>query len=395
MDRASHPPPVRIAEVDGEASLGFETPLLDEHGAQRGVLGVGAAEREELHGALGRTWFPATARLDHEDAAFVERKPDARRGTTDDGEGEMPLVELREPVYVVGTKSQVMNPHAHDATTPGAEADDEARLVDAHGHLDLAEDPEGEARAAIARGVHRFVVAGVSAGTLPHVHGVPPWRLACGSGIHPWTLTNGVDPRALDSVARTAEVADFVGEFGLDRIDDVRRGRDAKVAEDVFETLVALSTTLGKSAVIHVVHAHDRALGLLARARSRPPFVVHAFRSSGDVALRYARLGGYLSVGHDVLDARNGARWRDVVARVGLSSLVLESDAPDPRAAGKRRARDVADIAASLAEFAGATSTEVARRTTENAERLFFAGRPRARTDGAEVLPSPSAAMDR
>jgi TatD DNase family protein len=101
---------------------------------------------------------------------------------------------------------------------------------------------------------------------------------------------------------------------------------------------------------------------------------MHAFSGSPEIARECISLGFAISVAGPVT-YRNAVRPVEVVRGVSLEHLVLETDAPDMtpepfRGRGNEPAFLV-EIARKVSEIKGITLAEVARVTTENAERLF------------------------
>ena len=124
---------------------------------------------------------------------------------------------------------------------------------------------------------------------------------------------------------------------------------------------------------LHVVGAHEVALEIL---NTQGPLkfggVVHSFSGSAEVALRYINLNLHLGV---------TARWslggakklRAALCEVDVSSLLLESDAPDQSAIKNLRNDPTAiiDAAAWVAEQKGLTTNGVLVQCSKNAAALF------------------------
>jgi TatD DNase family protein len=102
--------------------------------------------------------------------------------------------------------------------------------------------------------------------------------------------------------------------------------------------------------------------------------VLHYFSGRLDDAQRYIDLGFLVSV-HTSVTHPKAAALRDVVARLALETLVVETDSPYGAPQAFRGQRNepayVAEAVRQIAELHGVAIEQVARITSENALRLF------------------------
>jgi TatD DNase family protein len=273
------------------------------------------------------------------------------------------------------------------------------QLFDAHCHLQderLAPQLEAVMARAAEAGVTRFLCCGSAesdwAAVAPlakRFAGVRP-----SLGLHPWYVRERT-AAWLDTLrARLLETGAAVGEIGLDHVLDRATHADQ---EAVFLAQLDLAAELGRPVSVHCRQAWGRVLEIL-EARRAPPagLMVHSFSGSPELVPRLTALGVYVSFSCSL--ARSGnTRGRRAAPLVRPDRLLAETDSPDipppprPGAAGLTDAQgrplnepaNLPLVVATLAELRGETVEETARRTRENAERLF-GGPGGDRADGAE-----------
>ncbi len=254
-------------------------------------------------------------------------------------------------------------------------------LVDTHCHLDPAYFPDG-ADAAIARaesaGVDGFVVVGVGRDLGPARHAVAlagrlSDRVGAAVGIHPHdaaTWSKEVHDE-LAGLARSEAVV-AVGEIGLDYHYD-HSPRDTQ--RDVFARLVALARKVKKPIVIHTREAAADTLALLESEGARDVGgVIHCFSEDRPFAERALDLGFDLSFS-GIVTFKGARAIHEVAAWAPLDRILVETDspylAPVPLRGKPCEPAYIVHTAKRVAELRGVTVDDVARATTENAERRF------------------------
>lgn len=258
-------------------------------------------------------------------------------------------------------------------------------LIDTHCHLDatdFAADRAEVLKAAKAVGVSGLVIPAVEPGSFGAL------RTCCRSssdgdlkcypayGIHPLYLP-ALDDAALpvlrqwlasEMVGERPPVA--VGEIGLDHFVP---GFDAARQELFLIEQLKIARDFDLPVLLHTRRSVDQVLKCLRRVRVRGG-IAHAFNGSRVQAETFIALGFGLGFGGAMTFA-GSTRIRKLAAELPLSSLVLETDAPDiPPAwlAGRRNApAELSRIAAVLAELRGIAVGEVAASTTHNASALL------------------------
>ena len=105
---------------------------------------------------------------------------------------------------------------------------------------------------------------------------------------------------------------------------------------------------------------------------------MHCFSGDWLLAEQVLDLGLLISI-PGVVTFKNSTTLQDVVQRVPLSSLVVETDgpylAPQPHRGARNEPALLAHTVAKIAELRLISPAEVARQTTCNAEKLFHLDR--------------------
>jgi TatD DNase family protein len=198
-------------------------------------------------------------------------------------------------------------------------------------------------------------------------------------GVHPHDSRHADSndaQRSLGELARDPRCV-AVGECGLDFDRDFS---PRPVQERVFEAQLELAAAVGKPVFLHERAAHTRFAAILARWRPRlTAAVVHCFTGAGDELDAYLAMDLHIGITGWICDERRGLHLRELVRRVPLERLMLETDAPflTPRTMpgrGKRARNEPAYLPYVLAAVASALGVQpatVAAATTATAHRFF------------------------
>jgi TatD DNase family protein len=262
--------------------------------------------------------------------------------------------------------------------------------IDTHCHLDAPEFatdiPAVRARASQA-GVGLCVLPAVEVANFDAVRDLAHrFGDAYALGIHPLCVARAQDGdlQALDD-ALTRWRGDprlvAVGEIGLDYfVPDLREGPLRERQEYFYREQLKLARRHGLPVVLHVRRSVDRVLKGL-RDIEVPGGIAHAFNGSVQQAQAFIGMGYKLGFGGAVTFDR-ALQLRELARVLPLSSLVLETDAPDiaphwlyrtaaERADGTPQARnepgELPAIAAVVAGLRGVALPALAEATHENA----------------------------
>ena len=209
------------------------------------------------------------------------------------------------------------------------------QLIDTHTHLDFPDfDEDRVSVLAEARdlGVEKLVVLGVEHGNWQRL-----WdQVLAHDGLY---ATFGLHPVYLDShrphhlqvleqwlhKLHGHEKLCAVGEFGLDYyLPELDRERQ----QLLFEAQLELAQRFELPVLLHVRRAHAQVIATLKRFKLRRAGIIHAFAGSYEEAREYLKLGFKLGLG-GAATWPQANRLRQVLPRLPLDAVVLETDSPD------------------------------------------------------------------
>lgn len=147
------------------------------------------------------------------------------------------------------------------------------------------------------------------------------------AGVHPHDAASApVDlAERLEALATHPSVV-AIGEAGLDYN---RNFSPRDVQRSVFEVQAALAAQLRKTLFVHDRDSDGEVLDILQTAGNTPSqVIVHCFTGDGATLDGYLQAGYWIGITGWVCDRRRGAGLRDIVTRIPLERLLIETDAP-------------------------------------------------------------------
>ncbi|RUO60349.1 TatD family hydrolase [Pseudidiomarina insulisalsae] len=254
-------------------------------------------------------------------------------------------------------------------------------FIDSHCHLDKLKLDEFEGslqqvlQNAKQANVQQMLCIGVTLEDFPKMRElVAPYpQVAISCGVHPLYIAKHalVEEQLREYVQDDAVVA--VGETGLDYYYDA----DSKaIQQRSFAYHIELANSFDKPLIIHTRDARDDTLSLLRNGHAeRCGGVLHCFTESYEMAKQAIDdLDFFISIS-GIASFRNATELRDVVKKLPLNKLLIETDspwlAPVPHRGKQNQPAYVADVAKCVADIKGVTLAEVAEQTTANFFRLF------------------------
>lgn len=249
-------------------------------------------------------------------------------------------------------------------------------LIDSHCHLDFSEfdtDRKSILSHCEQLGVKKIVVPGVMASSWNRLFTVCQQSdmLYPALGLHPMFMSEhqNKDLKELtENIAIHKPVA--IGEIGLDFYIP-EHDKAGQIL--LFEQQLTIAKESGLPVILHVRKAHDQTL-LLLKKHTVIGGIVHAFSGSEQQAQHYIKLGFLFGVGGAITHKR-ATRLRKLFSTLPLSSLVLETDAPDMPLSNMSEQRNTPEniptILDSLVEIRSESKKEIAEITTANCERVL------------------------
>lgn len=195
-------------------------------------------------------------------------------------------------------------------------------------------------------------------------------------GVHPLEENLSVELAQLRHWCGLPQVV-AVGETGL----DYHYSADTKEAQKIsFERHLQVASELEKPLIVHTREARQDTLDLIREYSGPAAGVLHCFTESWEMAREAIDMGYYISIS-GIVTFRNAEALRDVVRKLPLDRLLIETDspylAPVPHRGKSNEPSLLPHVAECIAELKGISAAELAERTTENFFRLFRACRPK------------------
>lgn len=201
------------------------------------------------------------------------------------------------------------------------------------------------------------------------------------------TRAETFDPARYRALAASSKKVVAIGECGLDyyRVpDNVTLEVLKQHQQETLRLQFDLALELGLPVMIHCREAHADVAALLEEySRAGKPLRgdIHCFTGTWAEAERYLALGFFLSFTGIITfppkaaEKTKGETLQDVVAKVPLERLLVETDAPYLAPVPYRGKRNepayVRHVAEKVAELKGLTFDEVAAQTLKNSRKLF------------------------
>lgn len=163
-----------------------------------------------------------------------------------------------------------------------------------------------------------------------------------------------------------------IGEIGLDyHYDEPDRGTQKKW----FERQLSLAREVGLPVSIHSREAAQDTLEIMKAAHAEEiGGVIHCFSYGWDMAKIYLDMGFYLGIG-GVVTFKNGKKLKEVVSKMPLERIVLETDAPylspEPYRGKRNHSGNLVFVVEEIAKIKGILVEEVYEATRKNALDMY------------------------
>lgn len=277
-----------------------------------------------------------------------------------------------------------------------------SEIFDTHAHLcDAAFDEDREAIIADlgAHGVGAFTEIGFdlpsSRAALALAERYP--QVYAAVGFHPDHSDHlrDEDVETLRQMVENDKKIVAIGEIGLDyhytREGILRRAAAAgkepdpeslatadpepEIQKACFRRMLQLARALGLPINVHSREAAQDTYDLIVEEHGyENSGIIHCFGYPVEMAERFVKLGLYVGVG-GVVTFKNSRKLKEVVGRIPIERIVLETDcpymAPVPKRGTRNDPRNLPYVVEEIASLRQMDPAEVIRITTENAKRVY------------------------
>lgn len=161
-----------------------------------------------------------------------------------------------------------------------------------------------------------------------------------------------------------------VGECGLDFYWD-KEFKEKQI--EVFRRQIELSIKFDKPLIIHMRDASEATYNVLSEYKDLKG-IMHCYSGSAEMVEMYLKIGLHISLGGPVT-FKNGRVPKEVAKIVPIDKLLIETDAPylspHPFRGKTNEPARVKLVAEEIAKIRDIPYTELAKKTAENAYKLF------------------------
>jgi TatD DNase family protein len=251
-------------------------------------------------------------------------------------------------------------------------------IIDTHAHLDSTvfdEDREEVINRAIQAGIGKIVNVGFNRETIPTTIALAEKHemIYAAVGWHPQDAIN-MQPEDLDWIEELGGHPKVVaiGEIGLDYYWDTS---PKDIQQQVFREQIRLARRLSKPIIIHNRDAHQDVVRILREEKaSDVGGIMHCYSGSWEIARECLEMNFYISFGGPIT-FKNAVQPKEVLAKVPLNRLLIETDAPylapHPYRGKRNESAHVKLVAEAAAEIKQVNVDEIIQITTNNAINLL------------------------
>ncbi len=251
-------------------------------------------------------------------------------------------------------------------------------LIDSHAHLEMPEfkrDLEAVIQRAQDSGVGYIFTVGTEKKdwkrTLEIANSHPSIYVILGVHPHNAKEIDGETYPILRELCQNKKVKAY-GEIGLDFFRNLSP-RDVQLNR--FREQIGLAKELQLPIVVHDREAHQETLEILKTEKAEEcSGIIHCFSGDYEMAKACIDMGFCISIPGSIT-FKNAERFREIVKRLPLESLLVETDAPfitpEPFRGKRNEPSYVKYTAQKVAEIKKISFEKVAEMTTENALRIY------------------------
>jgi len=250
------------------------------------------------------------------------------------------------------------------------------KLIDVHCHLDLEpfdEDRELVLERSVDNNISDIIIPGTQKIYWDKIRNLctKHKQLHACYGLHPYWVNNHnkQDLKLLDTYIELYRPV-AIGECGLD-FRPQQADKDTQL--NFFENQLLIAENHNLPVVIHSVKATEKVIEIIRKFKNLTG-MIHSYSGSLEQAHQLIDLNFFISASGSVTYGR-AKKMQSVMKEIPLTSLLLETDAPDqPDEKNSDKRNEPAylvNTARFIAELRGDSFENIARQTTMNAEKLF------------------------
>ncbi len=193
-------------------------------------------------------------------------------------------------------------------------------------------------------------------------------------GIHP-SHVHELDEEKMEWLEKTALTEKKVVAIGETGLDYYWNTSPHEVQKMWFVRQIELAKKVNLPLVIHAREASQDTFDLLKEHKaSEVGGVIHCYSGSAEMAKEYVKMGFFIGVG-GVLTFKNSKTLKDVVDKISLEHIVIETDSPYLAPVPYRSKRNcsiyLTGVVKEISRIKGISEEEVIRITCENAKKLY------------------------
>ncbi|MFY0676987.1 MAG: TatD family hydrolase [Neptuniibacter sp.] len=253
-------------------------------------------------------------------------------------------------------------------------------FIDSHCHLDRLDlslydnDFSKLLNAAHDRDVEKMLCVSISMEQFPAMYDLikSSPSVFASVGVHPLSAAEEqVDAETLSEMTELNKIV-AIGETGLDYYYQTDTQEHQLQS---FQTHLQVASKHKLPVIVHTRDAREDTLQMIkAHGDPESAGVLHCFTESWEMAKAAMDLNYSISFS-GIITFRNAEELRDVVKKVPLDRILIETDAPYlapvPHRGKKNEPKFVVDVAQCVADLKGISIEKLAEITTDNFHRLF------------------------
>ncbi len=192
-------------------------------------------------------------------------------------------------------------------------------------------------------------------------------------GIHP-TETEELDDEKFEEVRNYAKKPKVVaiGEIGLDYYWNEPH---PDIQKKWFIRQLELARELDLPVIIHSRDAAEDTMKIMKECKAEEiGGIIHCYSYSAEMAMEYVKMNFYIGVG-GVITFKNARKLKEVVEKIPMDRIVVETDAPylspEPNRGKRNSSINLPYVINEIAKIKGLEPAEVIKITEKNARKVY------------------------